>query len=202
MSGCRSGVLQLVKQSKAESPSIVATPSEVKVSGDAKSPPEIGTKKSEARLPIPEGSKFEFNEKTGQLTLTLSKAVEMAVNRTEMAVKGPVAFDPPKAPSVKEIADAESDGKIKIILYVALVVGAFAGIFGVVRGWNWLAISGGCAAGAAGFCLVLNKSIQDHPWISHVIVAAVVVAVVAVVIYHTKIKKLEKKVVATENDSH
>lgn len=102
-----------------------------------------------------------------------------------------MAFEPQKAPTVKEIADAQSDASVKVKLYFALVAGLAMAGFGLVRGWDYVMWGGVAVAASSGFGLLLAKSLDDHPWISIVVTAGLAVSAAAVVIYFTKIKPKE-----------
>lgn len=196
-SGCQSGITRLITNSKPKTPEVLVEPKRVSVTGDAKTAPTVDTKETDVVMPIPEGSRIERDEKSGITSITLAKATQMAVNRTETAIKGPVAFDPPKAPTVQEVAKAESDTKTRGWLWIGMIGGGALAAFGMVRAWDLVMYGGGSVAAA---CAV-GVFMVNHPIIAFVVVAGVVVAIVGPAIYHLKIKPLEKKSVATETDS-
>lgn len=170
-----------------ESPAVVVSEAgKVEVSGDAKTPSKVDTKKTDGRMTIPEGSRFEFNEKLGVMTLVMAKASEMAVNRTETAVQGPVAFTPDKGPTVGEEMDAKSDFWTKLGLQIALVVGGAAAIFGLVRGWDLVMYGGMALSGSALFGLFVQK----HPTLLIFLGIGAALIVVGPWLWHTKLKKL------------
>lgn len=174
-------------------PALPKTPSiEVKegittLSGDAKIPAKVDTKKTDSVLTIPEGSRFEFNEKLGIMSLLMAKASQIALNRTETAITGPIAFDPPKQPTVKEIAEAKSDYWTALGLKLGLAAGVAASLFGLVRGWDFVMYGGGCVAAACAFGIFVEK----HPLLLALIGLGAAAAVVGPWIYHTKIKHLD-----------
>lgn len=127
------------------------------------------------------------------MTLTLADGSQMALNRTETTVKGPVAFDPPKPPTAGELADAEADAKTKIWLYIGLVGGIAAAGVGLIYHFPIVAGAGGCVSASCGFGLMVAKSMKDHPWISHVFAAGLIAGLVALGIYYLKIRPNEPK---------
>lgn len=171
----------------AESPQVVVTDSgAVKVSGDAKTQPKVDTKKTESKITLPEGSRIEFNEKLGTLSVVLSKASEMASNRTETAIAGPVAFTPDKGATVQDEAAAKSDFWAALGLKAGLVLGIAVGLFGLVRGWDFVMYGGGAVAAACAFGIFVDK----HPILLLVIGLGAAIAVIGPIIWHTKLKAL------------
>jgi hypothetical protein len=181
LTGCKNSPVRHI----AESPTVSATPSGgVILTGDAQSPAKVNTAQTTSTLKLPEASTLVLNEKLGTLTVTLSKASEMAVNRTETAVEGPKAFTPDKAPTISEEMDAKSDAKVKIGLYACVLIGGVAGIFGLVRNWN-LVMMGGFATAAAG---LFGLFVQRHPLILLVVGLGVALKIAGPFLWHTKLK--------------
>jgi hypothetical protein len=171
----------------AVSPAVtVSEAGKVEVSGDAAVPSKVDTKKTDSKLPLPEGSRLEFNEKLGVFSITLSKASEIALNRTETAVQGPVAFTPDKAPTVAEEKSAQADFWTALGLRAGMFLGAALAIFGLVRGWDMVMYGGGAIAGACLFGLFVQK----HPTLLLVIGLGAALVFVGPLIWHTKLKKL------------
>lgn len=187
---------------KPESPKVtVSEKGAVTLSGDTSKPADVKTATSTGSMTLPEGSSIVFNEKLGTLSVVMAKASQIALNRTETAVKGPEAFEPAKPPSAQEIADAEAEASTKKKLYLALFAGLALAIFGLVRHWDLVMYGGGAIALAAYIGLVVVKSLKDHPWIGQVITAGIVLAVAGPLVYHLKIKKLEKPNDSTNSSS-
>lgn len=171
----------------AESPSLeVSDRGAVAIKGDSQVQPKVDTKKSEATITLPEGSTFDFNEKLGTVRLTLSKASQMAVNRTETAIEGPRSFVPDKAPTVGEEKKAQSDFWVNLGMKAGLAIGVALAIFGLVRGWDMIMYGGGAVAGACAFGIFVEK----HPILLTIIGLGVAVSVVGPYLWHTKLKKL------------
>lgn len=156
----------------------------MKIEGDAKTAPKVDTKSSEAIIKLPEGSTFDFNEKMGTIRLTLSKATQMAVNRTETKVDGPIAFEPDKGPTVGEEKKAEADFWTSIGLKAGLALGIAVALFGLVRGWDFVMYGGGALAGACAFGIFVEK----HPLLLTFIGIGIALMVAGPVLWHTKIK--------------
>lgn len=175
------------KRHIATSPSVsVAKDGVVEIKGDAQVAPKVDTKRTDSKMALPEGTKLEFNEKLGVFTITLSKPSELAVNRQETAIAGPVAFTPDKAPTVAEEAEAKSDFWTMLGLRAGIAIGAAACIFGLVRGWDMVMYGGAAVAGASLFGLFVHK----HPTLLLIIGLGVALVVVGPLIWHTKLKKL------------
>ncbi len=183
MTGCSS----LWRPALPKTPMVEVKEGVVTTSGDAKVPAKVDTKKTDSVLTIPEGSRFEFNEKLGTMSLVMAKAGQIALNRTETAIQGPVAFDPPKQPTVKELSEAKSDYWTALGLKLGLAIGVAAGLFGLVRGWDLVMYGGGCVAAACAFGIFVEK----HPILLAVIGLGAAAAVIGPIIYHTKLKHLD-----------
>ncbi len=159
----------------------------VSLTGDSKVAPQVTTSRSDSVMPIPEGSTFVFNEKLGTMVLTVSKATQIALNRTETEVKGPVAFDPPKQPTVKDISDAKADYWTTLGLRAGVFLGCCLAIYGLVEQWKLLMIGGGCITAASLFGLFQ----QAHPVLLAVIGIGLALCFAGPYIYHTAVKPLK-----------
>lgn len=188
--GSLTGCKQLPVRHIAVSPTVQVSPTGgVTLTGDAKTPTKADTSQTDSVLPIPEGSTFVFDEKKGLMTLTLSKASQLAVNRSETRVEGPVAFTPDKGATVGEELDAKAEAKVKLGLYAALVVGGALAVFGLVRGWD-LVMYGGAAFSSAA---ALGLFWQRNPLIAGLAGAGVAAIVIGPLIWHTKLKPSVKR---------
>lgn len=191
LTGCKSGTVRHV----AESPSVVVGQAgEVSLKGDTPNPAKVNTSTSGSTMPIPEGSTFVFNEKLGTMALTVSKATQIALNRKETVVEGPVAFAPDKAPTIKEEKDAQADYWVKLGLYGCVLVGGAAAAFGLVRHWNMVMYGGIAVLGSGLFGLFVQRS----PWLLAVIGIGIALKLVGPLIWHTKLKQLQPKTNASE----
>jgi hypothetical protein len=184
LSGCKTAP----KRHIAVSPGVsVSQTGQVELSGDAQAPAKVATKKTDSKIGLPEGSKLEFNEKLGVFSITLSKASEIALNRSETDIQGAVSYTPDKGPTVGEEAEARATFWTTLGLRAGSVLGAAIAIFGLVRGWNFV-MYGGAAVSLA--CL-FGIFQQRHPVLMLVIGLGIATAIAGPVIYHTRIKKLE-----------
>lgn len=171
----------------AESPSLEVKPKgEVIMKGDSQVQPKVETKQSEALIKLPEGSTFDFNEKLGTIRLTISKASQMALNRTETAIEGPKSFTPDKAPTIQEEKQAESDFLMDIGLKSAMALGAAIALFGLVRGWDMVMMGGAAISLGSAAGVFINR----NPMLFMVIGAGVALLVAGPWFWHTKLKKL------------
>jgi hypothetical protein len=182
LTGCKSAPVRHI----AESPSVsVGNEGQVEIKGDSQVAPNVNTAKTGSKITIPEGSRFEFNEKLGVMTLVLSKASDLVVNRAETSVQGPVAFTPDKGPTIGEEKAAQADYWTTLGLRVGMALGAAVAIFGLVRSWDLVMYGGAAVSGACLFGLFVQK----HPVLMIVIGIGAALAVVGPIIWHTKLKK-------------
>ena len=186
LAGCQSGWWKKEPvRHIAESPSVVVSDKgAVEIKGDSQVQPKVETKQSEATLILPGGSTFDFNERLGTVRLTLSKASQMALNRTETAIDGPRSFVPDKAPTISEEKQAQSDYWVNLGMKAGLVLGAAIAIFGLVRGWDFVMYGGAALAAACGFGIFVEK----HPTLLFIIGIGSALAVVGPIVWHTKLK--------------
>ncbi len=183
VSGCKSAPARHIAQTPEIS---VSKEGSVAIKGDSQIQPKVDTKTTGSKMALPEGTKLEFNEKLGVFTIVLSKASELAVNRQETAIQGPVSFTPDKAPTVKEESDAKSDFWTTLGLRAGAAIGVALAIFGLVRAWDMVMYGG--AAVAAG-CL-FGLFVQKHPVLLLIIGLGIALVVAGPLIWHTKLKKI------------
>lgn len=157
--------------------------------GDTQIQPKVDIKRSEATITLPEGSTFDFNEKLGVVRLTLSKAAQMALNRTDTAIEGPKSFTPDKAPTIKEEKQAESDFWTDIGMKIGMVLGGAIALFGLVRGWDMVMFGGAAISGASMTGLFVSR----NPSLFLLIGGGLALALAGPYLWHTKIKNLNPK---------
>lgn len=184
VSGCKNAPARHIAQTPEIS---VSKEGSVAIKGDSQVQPKVDTKATASKLALPEGSKLEFNEKLGLFTITLSKSSELALNRQETAISGPVSFAPDKAPTVKEEADAKSDFWTALGLRAGAAIGVALAIFGLVRAWDMVMYGGAAVAGGCLFGLFVQK----HPILLLIIGLGVALVVAGPILWHTKIKKIQ-----------
>jgi hypothetical protein len=183
LGGCKTGPVRHI----AVSPTVeVSESGKIDLQGDAQSPAKVDTKKTDSTLKLPEGSKIEFNEKLGVFSITLSKDSQIALNRTETAVQGPVAFVPDKGPTVAEESEAKADFWTTLGLRAGVVTGIALAIFGLVRHWDLVMYGGGAISAGCLFGLFVQK----HPILLIVIGIGAALAGVGPILWHAKIKRL------------
>jgi hypothetical protein len=174
----------------AEPPVLEVKPKgEVIMKGDSQVQPKVDIKSSEATITLPEGSTFDFNEKLGVIRLTLSKASQMALNRTETAIEGPKSFTPDKAPTIQEEKRAESDFWTDIGMKIGMVLGGSIALFGLVRGWDMVMLGGAAISGASMAGIFLSR----NPWLFLLIGGGLALSVAGPYLWHTKLKTLNTK---------
>lgn len=168
---------------------MVGASGEISIRGDTPTPPKVTTDKVNSTIPIPEGSTIVFNERLGEMAIKVSKPTQIALNRTETHVEGPVSFTPDKAPTIKEEKDAQSDYWVKLGLYACVLIGGSAAIFGLVRQWNMVMYGGIAVLGSGLFGLF----VQRHPILLLVIGLGVALKVAGPAIWHLQVKHLKPK---------
>lgn len=181
----------------AETPKVEVRGGDVQVSGDAQVPAKVDTKKTDTVLPIPEGSTFVFNEKLGTLTMTLAKATQMTLNRTETAIEGPKSFTPDKGATIGEEKSAQADYWTLLGLRAGVALGMAVAIFGLVRHWDLLMYGGGAVAAACLFGLFVEK----HPLILIFIGLGVGACVIGPTIWHLKLKNIQPTALAQPDNT-
>ena len=187
LSGCQAGWWKKAPvRHIAQSPVVIADKGKVEITGDSQVSPKVNTKQSEASLVLPEGSTFDFNEKLGTVKLTLTKASNLLVNRTETAIDGPRSFTPDKAPTIQEEKQAESDYWVNLGLKAGLVLGAAIAIFGLVRGWDFVMYGGAALSAACGFGIFVER----HPVLLFIVGIGATLAIVGPSIWHAKLKTI------------
>lgn len=169
----------------------------VKQTGPAEVPATADQTTSRASVPLPAGSRVEvFNpervsingetvsntENAAGIAVTLPAPSVLSVETVSNRVVGPQAFAPPSPPSPVELAA----GKAAWLYRVGLLVGIAAGVFGLVRGWDFVMYGGAAVAAACGFGMFA----ESHPVLLFVIGGGVVLAVAGPLLWHWKLKHL------------
>lgn len=167
----------------AKSPAGESRAGEVSVSqsGDAAQPASAASATQTATIPLPEGSEAVFNEKLGTLSVRLSAQSALTMTTRSDTATGPQAFTPPAPPSPADTAT----GRAVWVYRIALLVGAAAAVFGLVRGWDFVMYGGASVAVAA----VIGLFVASHPVLVAVIGAGVAFAAAGVLIWHLRLKK-------------
>jgi len=168
--------------------------------GPVAGPARAETVTSRATLPLPTGTKVEISGgggtsqggRTGvpstlsvppSLAVTLPAPAVLSVETVSERVSGPQSFAPPSPPSPVELAA----GKAAWLYRVGLLLGIAAGVFGLVRGWDFVMYGGGAVAAACGFAMFA----EAHPVVLVVIGIGAALAVVGPVLWHWKLKHVE-----------
>ncbi len=173
------------KTTPVKPPEVVVTPSGgVSVTGEAKVPANVKTATTDSVITVPKESNLVFNEKLGTMSLYFGQASQIAVKRHETAIAGPVAFDPPKAPTVAEESKAKADFWTTLGYRAGVFIGCAAAIYGLVEQWKLVMIGGASIAGACLFGLFE----QSHPILLAIIGIGAAIAFCGPYLYHTQIK--------------
>jgi len=169
-------------------------PVAVKQTGPAAIPATADQVTSRASVPLPAGTEIKVSQPAGPdlrpdsstaaagsgVSVILPAPSVLTVETVSNRVSGPQSFSPPSPPSPVEIAA----GKAAWLYRVGLLVGIAAGVFGLVRGWDFVMYGGAAVAAACGFGMFA----ESHPVLLFVIGGGVVLAVVGPLLWHWKLK--------------
>ncbi len=143
LAGCNSSPVAAVRAGAAS----------IRQHGTAAKPGTAETLTTRSTLPLPPGTKIETSNAQPQaIGITLPAPSVLTVETVTERATGPQSLTPPAPPSPSEV----SAGRAKLWLTLALAVGAGALLFGLVKGWDFVAIGGGCLAAGSMVGLVLN----------------------------------------------
>lgn len=153
--------------------------------GDAQTPAKVTSDTTVSTVPVPAGSTVIVDEKKpGVISVLLAGQSEIKTQARKETAEAPQAFKPAAPPTPSE----EADGKATLYYRIGVALGIAVGAFGLVRGWDLMMYGGGIVAAACLAALFFQK----HPVITALIGAGVAVAVVGPILWHTKLKHLEK----------
>lgn len=165
---------------------ILAGGAQLNQTGSAETPAKVTSDTVTSTVPVPAGSTLTLDEKEpGKFRFTFSKDSLIKLEARKESAEAPKAFTPPAPPTPLDVAAAESSRWF----YVGLVAGAAAGLFGLVRGWDFVMYGGGAVAAACLFGIFVQK----HPLILAVIGVGIALAVIGPTLWHWKLKHLEPK---------
>jgi hypothetical protein len=152
----------------------------VSQTGDAATPATATENVTRTETTIPPGSLVTVHP-DGSVTWTNAAPVALVSTHSQASATGPAAFTPPAPPTPAE----EARGRVTLWLWLGLVAGAASGAFGLVRGWDVLAVGGGVIAAACVLGLALAAC---PPWLLFVLGLGVAACVIGPVLWHTKLK--------------
>lgn len=134
-------------------------------------------------VPLPAGTEIVFNEKLGTVTLHVSQPTTLKTETKTEKAEAPQSFTPPAPPTPTQ----EADGKVKVWFWLGMVAGVAVGLFGLVRGWDFVMYGGGAVAGACAFAIF----VQSHPIVTAVIGVGVALAIAGPYVWHKHLKPRE-----------
>jgi hypothetical protein len=178
--GCATG-----RHAASRSPSATTTtPAGVtfKQTGDAATPATSTTTNGRSSFTIPAGVPVSILP-DGTAAFTTPEPVTFSASFDTLRATGPQAFTPPAPPTPTD----EAAGRASLWFRLGLAAGAALGIFGLVKGWDAVALGGGAVAAA---CLVALSlaAIPVWVWIALGVGAAAIVGGPA--LWHLRIKHL------------
>ncbi len=151
--------------------------------GLAQTPATTTDKTSSAAATIPPGVPVTAHP-DGSITWTTAAPLSVVTTRSESTATGPASFAPPAPPSPAD----EAEGKARLWLWLGIVAGGAAGVFGLVRGWDMVATGGGAVAAACVAALALQRV---PSWLWAILGAGLAAALVGPWIWHRRIKPRE-----------
>lgn len=170
--------------------------------GAAEVPARAEVATSRASLPLPAGTRVEvappapkaapdspFISQNLPVTVTLPAPSVLTVETTAERASAPQAFTPPPPPSPSDLAA----GRALWIFRIAIFAGVVAGLFGLIRGWDFVAIGGGCIAAGG----LLGLALDAVPaWLWAILGAGAAISATGWAVWHFKMRGLSIK---TEN---
>lgn len=165
-SGCMSGAGVL---SRAKT--LITTPSQkIEQSGNVATPVQTTVVTTQTEAPIPPGARVTIDYPPAPLVAQPASSSPAAPSTPSPVIKtttsyervvGPTNFIPPAAPHPVDVASSN----IRIWLYIGMVVGIAAVIFGLLQHWPLVSTGGMCVSGAC----AIGLFVQMYPWIPWVI---------------------------------
>jgi hypothetical protein len=181
VAGC-SSVRSFAKAVKPAEATVKAGASEVTQTGSAEQPAKAETTETQRVVPIPAGSEIVSDAARKVLTVKVSEPTEFREVVREEKATAPQSFKPPEPPSPSDIAS----GRATFFFQIGMVLGAAVGLFGMIRGWDFVMYGG--AAVAAG--CAIGVFMERYPWLFAVIGVGACLCVVGPLLWHLKLKKL------------
>gem|GEM_PF-2670015 len=166
----------------AKSPETTATAGGVSLSqsGDAAQPAHASETTTTTATVIPPGVPVTWHA-DGSVTFTPAAPLNLVTTRTEANATGPAAFTPPAPPTPTE----EAAGRASLWMRLGLVGGIALGVFGIVRGWDFVGYGGGAIAAG---CVAGLALASVPPWLWLVFGGAAAACVLGPIIWHWKLK--------------
>lgn len=163
----------------------------VELAGPVQTPAVVWNERDTFKIPTVRGTTVTISTAgdSGNASTVGGPAAAPAVELTSerSGVVTPTHYAPPAPATPAELAD----GNLKIWLTLGAVVGVAAGLFGVVRGWDFIAIGGACVAAASGVGLIASKI---PSWVYIVGAVGATIAGAGWAAWHFKIKPLSIKI--------
>lgn len=171
------------KPAKPARAAVSAGSAAVSQSGAAEVPARATVAEKSNSVPLPAGSELLFDVELGRLAaVKLSQASTLTTSERTETAEAPRAFTPPAPPSPAEIAQ----GKAVLWAWAGLIAGAAAGLFGLVRGWDFVALGGATVAIACACAIFVVR----HPAVFAVVGIGAGVICTAVAVWHLRLKRL------------
>lgn len=189
LSGCSSAPVAKVKAGLAA----------VAQRGAAEVPARAEVATSRATLPLPAGTRVEvappapkaqpdsaFISQNLPVALTLPSPSVLTVETSAERASAPQAFTPPPPPSPSDLAA----GRTVWVFRIAIFAGIVAGLFGLVRGWDFVALGGGCVAAGG----LVGLALDAVPvWLWAVLGAGAAISGTGWAVWHFKLRGLSIK---------
>lgn len=172
---------------RAPAATVTAGSSVVSQTGAAQVPAKAETITTRATIPLPAGTEFRVvpvmpAPDASAFAFKLPEPAPLIVETTAERVSGPQAFTPPAPPSTSDI----SAGRLKLWYGIGIALGVAAGLFGLVRGWDFVMAGGGTVAAGCAFGLF----VESHPVLMAVLGIGAALIVGGPLLWKFKLKHL------------
>lgn len=177
LAGCQTG-----RRDRAAAPRATAQAGAVAIqqTGDAARPATAAEASTRTETTIPPGVDVTAHP-DGRITWRNAAPLALVSTHTAATATGPAAFQPPAPPTPAE----EAAGRAALWMRLGLVAGVAAAVFGLVRGWDFVAYGGGAIAAAC----VVGLSLAAVPaWLWAVFGLGAAACVLGPVLWHTRLK--------------
>jgi hypothetical protein len=150
--------------------------------GDAQTPATAATSAGRSAFTIPQGQPVSLAP-DGTATFTAAAPIVVTASFDTFKASGPSAFTPPAPPTPTD----EAAGRASLWFRLGLALGVATGVFGLVKGWDAVAIGGGAVAVA---CLVALSLAAIPVWVWIVLGVGAAAIVGGPALWHLRVKHL------------
>lgn len=155
--------------------------------GTAETPATARSIATAETIPIPAGSTVSIDT-SGTVTITPAAPTTYTAARSDDSATGPQSFTPPAAPTPAD----EAEGRARLLYRLAIAAGGVAFLFGLIRGWDFVAWGGAALSGGAALGLFMQ-----HPLALALVGGGMAFALAGVLLWHLVLKPRQAAASAT-----